>query len=63
MWVPQGTDANLVMSLDPVIKFSGLPVPNVELPICITGHHIAGGHKGSDTERGEQERMERLALC
>lgn len=45
MWVPQGTDANLVMSLDPVIKFSGLPVPDVELPICITRHHIAGGHK------------------
>lgn len=36
MWMPQCADAHLVMSLDPVVKLGGLPIPNVQLSICIS---------------------------
>lgn len=45
MWMPQGADAHLVMSLDPVIKLGGFPVPDVQLSICISWHHITGRKK------------------
>lgn len=40
--MPQGADAHLVVSLDPVVKLGGLPVPYVQLSICISRHHITG---------------------
>lgn len=42
MRMPQGADAHLVVSLDPVVKLGGLPVPYVQLSICISRHHITG---------------------
>lgn len=41
MWMPQGADAHFVVSLDPVVQLGGLPVPNIQLSICIPRHHIA----------------------
>lgn len=63
VWMPQGTDANLVMSLDPVIKLGGLPIPNVELSVCVTRHHIAGRNEENEREKGAERWMERLTLC
>lgn len=39
--MPQSTDANFVVSLDPVIELGGLPIPDVQLSICIPRYHIA----------------------
>lgn len=36
MRMPQGAYAHLVVSLDPVVKLGGLPVPDVQLPIRIS---------------------------
>lgn len=36
MRMPQGADADLVMSLDPVVKLGGLPVPDVKLTVRIS---------------------------
>lgn len=40
--MPQGADAHLVVSLDPVVKFGGLPVPDVQLSVRVSRHHITG---------------------
>lgn len=34
--MPQGAYAHLVVSLDPVVKLGGLPIPDVQLSICIS---------------------------
>lgn len=36
VWMPQGADAHLIVSLDPVVKLGGLPIPNIQLSICIS---------------------------
>lgn len=36
MWMPQGADAHLVMSLDPVVQLGGLPVPDVQLSVGVS---------------------------
>lgn len=40
--MPQGADAHLVVSLDPVVKFGGLPVPDVQPSVRVSRHHITG---------------------
>lgn len=45
MRMPQGADAHFIMSLDPVVQLGGLPVPDVELSICVPGHYVAVGEK------------------
>lgn len=49
MWMPEGADAHLVMSLDPVVKFGGLPVPDVQPSVCVSRHHITGREKKKKT--------------
>lgn len=34
--MPQGAYAHLVMSLDPVVKLGGLPIPDVQLSVRIS---------------------------
>lgn len=34
--MPQGAYAHLVVSLDPVVELGGLPIPDVQLSICIS---------------------------
>lgn len=34
--MPQCAYAHLVMSFDPVVELGGLPVPNIQLSICVT---------------------------
>lgn len=46
VWMPQGADAHLVVSLDPVVELGGLPVPYVQLPVCISRHHVTVGGEG-----------------
>lgn len=36
MRVPQSANAHLVVSFDPVVELGGLPVPDIELSICVT---------------------------
>lgn len=36
MRMPQGANAHLVMSLDPVVKFGGLPIPDIQLSVRIS---------------------------
>lgn len=40
MRVPQGADAHLVVGLDAVVQLGGLPVPDVQLPVGVSRHHI-----------------------
>lgn len=40
--MPQGTYAHFVVSLDPVVKLGGLPVPDVQLSVRISRHHVTG---------------------
>lgn len=49
--VPQGTDAHLVVSLDPVVELGGLPVPDVQLPVRISRYHIAADEKQATKQR------------
>ena len=69
MRMPQGADAHLVVSLDPVVQLGGLPVPDVKLSVGVSWHHIAGRdekvqerQKESEVEEGEGEDG-RLTLC
>lgn len=39
--VPQDADAHLVMGLDTVVQLGGLPIPDVQFPVCISRHHVA----------------------
>lgn len=48
--MPQGAYAHLVMSLDPVVKLGGLPIPDVQLSVRISWHHITGRWSGKKTE-------------
>lgn len=57
--VPQGTDAHLIVCLDPVVQLGGLPVPDIQLPIRIARHHIATGESGMERWE-ERERGVRL---
>lgn len=36
MRMPQGADAHLVVSLDPVVQLGGLPVPDVKLSVGVS---------------------------
>lgn len=49
--MPQGADAHLVVGLDPVVQLGGLPVPDVQLPICVSWHHVAGEEEEEEEER------------
>lgn len=40
MRVPQGADAHLVVGLDAVVQLGGLPVPDVQLPVGVSRHHV-----------------------
>lgn len=55
MRMPQGANAHLVMSLDPVVKFGGLPIPDIQLSVCISWHHITVG-------KDKRERLESSTL-
>lgn len=54
--VPQGTDAHLIVCLDPVVQLGGLPVPDIQLPIRIARHHIATRERGMRRERREERK-------
>lgn len=59
--MPQGAYAHLVMSLDPVVKLGGLPIPDVQLSVRISWHHITGRKEDVQGKR-ERERVETLTL-
>lgn len=52
MRVPQGADAHLVVGLDAVVQLGGLPVPDVQLPVGVSRHHVTG-------ERWKERREEK----
>lgn len=43
--MPDCADAHFVVCFDSVVQFSGLPVPDIQLPICITRHHVTTERK------------------
>lgn len=45
MRVPQGAYAHLVVGLDPVVELGGLPIPNVQLSVRISRHHVTKKRK------------------
>lgn len=60
MRVPQGTDAHLVVGLDAVVQLGGLPVPDVQLPVCVSRHHVTGERwKERREEKKKKQRLER----
>lgn len=38
--MPDGADAYFVVGFDSVVQLGGLPVPDVQLAICIARHHV-----------------------
>lgn len=38
--MPERADAHFIMRLDPVIELRRLPVPDIQLPVSIAGHHV-----------------------
>lgn len=46
--VPERADAHLIVRFDPMIQFSRLPVPDVQLPVGITWNHVTAGRHGEN---------------
>lgn len=59
MGVPEGADAHLIVGLDAVVQLSRLPVPDVQLPIRVTRHHITTAERGVMDRGGERGGSER----
>jgi len=45
------------MSLDPVVELGCFPVPNIQLSISVSRHHVAGREETVQREKAEEDEM------
>lgn len=45
VWMPDSADADFVMCFNSVVQLGGFPVPDIQLPVCISRHNVTAERK------------------
>lgn len=45
VWMPDCADTHLVVCFDSVVQLGGLPVPDIQLAVCVARHHVTTERK------------------